>query len=69
MKASGWAICDAGKVLVQSVSRTRIAAMVNWLVVHRGLMITNETTDEAIEAFFETQKSTVECREVEISAL
>lgn len=46
---TGWAVVDeAGNIDIRTVSDTRRAAIVNWLVTH-GTMVFNHTTDEQIE--------------------
>ncbi len=48
--ASGWAVCiSGGIILVDTVSKTRKASIVNYLFVHRGLFISQAMSDERIE--------------------
>ena len=48
---SGWAIKEGGtnKILPNTVSATRRAAIVNWLVTAVQLPVTNDWSDEQIE--------------------
>ncbi len=63
----GWAVFDDGKMLVATVSQTRRAAIINWLVTERAMIIFNENTDEEIEAAWLSMKITAECCEVNIA--
>ena len=54
---SGYAMIEDGRILVDTVSMTRRAAIVNWLCVHRNIMIYNSYTDREIENQF-----TFQCR-------
>ena len=47
--ADGWAIIEDIGIDVRSVSPTRRAAIVNWLVTRAGIMIYSTTTDKQIE--------------------
>lgn len=46
--AEGHAVVWNGEIDVRTVSESRRAAIVNWLVVNRGVEIMNGTTDEQI---------------------
>lgn len=46
------AVNHRGEILVKTVSETRRAAMVNWLVTELHFMITLNHTDEAIDELF-----------------
>jgi hypothetical protein len=48
-EAIAWAVIDGGKIKVKTVSDTRRAAMVNWLVTEREIYITANMSDEQIE--------------------
>ncbi len=48
-KAEGWAVVSKGKILVRTVSDTRRAAIVNWLVTERQILVMASWTDEDIE--------------------
>lgn len=55
----GWAVIDgSGNVLVRTVSDTRRAAIVNWLVTVLRIMIMNSESDEDIERAFTNNKNT-----------
>lgn len=49
ISAYGWAVVDGGKINVRTVSDTRRAAIINWLVVDRHLAVAINLTDEEIE--------------------
>ena len=49
-EAEGWAVVENGEINVKTVSPTRRAAIVNWLVVDHDVMITRHTADRTIEA-------------------
>ncbi len=66
MKAYGYAIIEGGEIDVRTVSPTRRAAIVNWLVIHRSKMIYAAATDEEIEKLWELYGGAVTLREVEI---
>ena len=55
-KTHGWAVVSKGIINVRTVSDTRRAALVNWLVVDGGMFIGNATTDEEIEDFWYRSK-------------
>ena len=44
-----YAVIDNGEIKVLTISDTRRAALVNWLVTERRCMIMNSTTDDQIE--------------------
>ncbi len=48
MTEEGWAVVS-GRILVNTVSETRRAAIVNYLVAHHNINITNAWTDGDIE--------------------
>ncbi len=54
MDAIGYAVVSerTGKVLVDTVSPTKRAAMVNFLVVYARMIVTNGCSDEAIKQWF-----------------
>lgn len=52
MQAEGWAVIDCTRIDVSTVSPTRRAAIVNWLVTRAGRFISTSTTDEQIEAYW-----------------
>lgn len=47
--SQGWAVKDPKGINVKTVSDTRRAAVVNWLVVEKGVMVLNAATDREIE--------------------
>lgn len=47
--AIGWAVIDNGDIRVKTISNTRRAAIVNWLVTERGCAIYGGTSDPQIE--------------------
>lgn len=59
---SAWAVVDkrTGTILVKTVSDSRRAAIVNWLVAEAGIMIYNSTTDAEIEAYWRSSKTSNE---------
>jgi hypothetical protein len=51
---SAFAVTDPrGFIIVETVGPTERSAMVNWLVVGAGIMVTNSWSDERIKAAFE----------------
>ncbi len=50
MIASGWAATERGEIAVDTVSPTRRAAIVNWLVTRKKELILADTTDAQTEA-------------------
>ncbi len=49
LSTQGWAVADPDGLNIKTVSETRRAAIVNWLVVEKGVGIFNTTNDEQIE--------------------
>lgn len=49
MRARGYAIANSGEIDIRTVSGTRRAAIVNWLVAQAGVMVFAYWTDERIE--------------------
>lgn len=45
----GWAVEDKTGILIRTVSDTRRAAIVNWLVTERRVMVFANYTDDLIE--------------------
>ncbi len=67
----GYAINEIGDggIMVESVSPTRRAAIVNWLVVRMDLAVSNFWTDDMIEMAWKSYHGdNVYCIKVEISA-
>lgn len=46
---NGWAVKDPEGINIKTVSDTRRAAIVNWLVVEKGALATRTASDEDIE--------------------
>jgi hypothetical protein len=65
-KAHGWAVLDDGQINVRTVSDTRRAALVNWLVTERNILILAQTSDEAIEALWHEACGDAICSTVSI---
>lgn len=60
----GWAVIDNGDIKVRTVSDTRRAAIVNWLVTERSQFIYGSDSDEHIERLWwrlRTDEVDVEC--------
>ena len=66
-KAEAYAVIENDKIDVRTVSETRRAAIVNWLVVNRGVWISRTTTDEQIERFWDEHGKDVTVAAVEIN--
>ncbi len=49
MQAKGWAVVDGGSIKVKTVSDTRRAAIVNFLITERALMVKSNDDDQYIE--------------------
>lgn len=71
VKTSGWAVVQGGEILVKTVSDTRRAAIVNWLVTEAEIMVLNSWTDDRIEAIWHDVivklQTTILCTTVEIT--
>lgn len=65
--AMGWAVIS-GNILVNTVSETRRAAIVNYLVTKHGMAITNKWTDDDIERCWMHWGAYSQCQPVRISA-
>lgn len=66
--AVGWAVIDDEGLKVRTVSETRRAAIVNWLVTEAGLLVTQLHTDENIEAMWNAQRGDAITKKVHITA-
>lgn len=64
----GWAVIS-GRILVNTISETRRAAIVNYLVTKHGTPITNAWTDEDIERCWAHWGAYSQCQQVRISAV
>lgn len=65
--SEAWAIVHKGTIDIRTVSPTRRAAIVNWLVVERGYLITNAHTDEQIEMLWELECENETAEQVHVS--
>lgn len=66
--ASGWAVVKSnGLIHIKTVSDTRRAAIINWLVTEKGVRIYAYHTDADIEAIWKHYGAHADCREVTIS--
>ena len=63
----GWAVNDPRGINVRTVSDTRRVAIVNWLVVEKGIGVTNSATDEIIERAWKELRGPSEVLEVSIT--
>lgn len=63
-KVEGYAVVLDERIDIRTVSETRRAAIVNWLVVNMICPIFNHTTDEQIELIWEQNKGFAEVKEV-----
>ena len=66
-KAEAYAVIENDKIDVRTVSPTRRAAIVNWLVVNRGCLILRTTTDEGIEDLWKDAQGNATVAAVEIN--
>lgn len=69
--ATGFAINEVGGggILIDTVSSTRRAALVNWLMVAAGVEVTMAWTDDMIEQAWRSMRSAgIYCIKVEIDA-
>lgn len=65
---TGWAVRDARGVRIKTVSDTRRASIVNWLVTERRVPICLDMTDDAIERQWELWRGESELVEVKVAA-
>lgn len=63
----GYAVIEDNKIEVRTVSPTRRAAIVNWLVVRKNCMIYLTTTDDQIEEMWENWSGDTYIASVDIS--
>jgi len=66
-KAEGYAVIYDDEIDVLTVSETRHAAIVNWLIVNRRTPIFNSTTDEQIEQLWNEHGGDATVAAVEIN--
>ena len=65
----GFAIIDARGIDIKTVSGTRRAAIVNWLVVEKGIFIYTQATDGLIEDLWTTHKGSADVAEVLVTVI
>lgn len=66
--APGWAVVKSnGLIHIKTVSDTRRAAIINWLVTEKQVRIYTYHTDADIEAIWKHYGSYVECRQITVS--
>lgn len=65
-RVKGYAVITNDKIDMRTVSETRRAAIVNWIVVEGGRMVFNATTDEEIEQMWGELHGTSQVAAVEI---
>jgi hypothetical protein len=67
-EAVGWAVVASGaRIFVKTVSETRRAAIINYLVVEHEQLITIYHSDQQIEALWKHLGQYVECKQVKIT--
>jgi hypothetical protein len=66
---TGWAVRDAQGVKLKTVSDTRRAAIVNWLVTECQVLITNAMPDDVIERQWETWRGEAQDIQVRVYAV
>lgn len=68
--ARGWAVEPiGGQIMINTVSGTRRAAIVNYLVTEHRVMLTIFDSDENIENLWKHYGEHAECRQVNVSTL
>ena len=65
--SEAWAVVHKDAINIRTVSPTRRAAIVNWLVVERDYLITNARTDEQIETLWELECEDETVEQVHVS--
>lgn len=63
----GWAVKDPEGINIKTVSDTRRAAIVNWLVVEKGIGVYNATNDAQIEMTWRNLCGPSEVMEVSVT--
>ena len=67
-EAVGWAVTAPGaRIYIKTISETRRAAIINYLVVEHQQLITIYHSDEQIEAMWKHFGGHVNCRQVKIT--
>jgi len=69
MTTTAWAVTNLDKTYINTISDTRRAAIVNWLVTEKQMMVYTSHTDADIEAMWNHLGRYVEVRQVEIRPL
>ncbi len=64
--AEGWAVVDDKGINVRTVSESRRAAIINWLVVEAQLHILNAHTDEQVDAMWNAHRGSATVKQVRI---
>lgn len=64
---SGWAVVEDDTILINTVSETRRAAVVNFLIVNRRLPISTNAPDADIFSMFENVRHGAELTMVTVS--
>jgi hypothetical protein len=67
--AVGYAVVDDDGINVRTVSPTRRAAIVNWLLIECGLLAMQITTDVEIEQAWNAHRDTANVRTVGIQTI
>lgn len=66
--APGWAVVKSnGLIHIKTVSDTRRAAIINWLVTEKQIPICAYHTDADVEAFWKHYGSYADCRQIIVS--
>lgn len=65
--ATGWAVVDKRKINIKTVSDTRRAAIVNWLVVEGDILVFATMSDFTIEELWAESRGTAICTTVTIT--
>lgn len=63
----GWAVVDRNQIKIRTVSDTRRAAIVNWLCVEKGALVSNATTDEQIEVMWHVTCGEAICTTISVN--
>ena len=67
-EAVGWAVISSGaRIFVKTVSETRRAAIINYLVIEHEQLITIYHSDQQIEALWKHFGQYVDCKQVKIT--
>ena len=63
---NAWAIIEFDEIKVPTISESRRAAIINWLVVHHHLMVLNSMTDDEIDKMWELYKGHADAKQVSL---